>query len=293
MMRFCCFVVALIVGFQAEEFCINSDTVTLCVDNSLKGAISSIKTTKGLNLETIGYSWIGDQTYFNESNILSLNITSSNHNSITVIREILYNNYATLWLNDTYVVSAVDPSTIEWKLTIFNISERKPFATSISNQFNLSNISSNDMHYWTMHSGVYNNEYTPFVDITQLMNGTKVADSLYTQIGDLYVNKTIQNNAPNNQTREVSVFPLSIFISKTYGHGIAFIYDLNNDILLGGTMNINSEHQLFRRYYNRLSSDNSLTFTTYIRMNNGFDWRDTLNWTMSKFVNLFKPSGTP
>ena len=98
-----------------------------------------------------------------------------------------------------------DTSTIQWALNIFNISEKKPFRTSsISTQFNLSNISANDMHYWTMHSGIYNNEYTPFIDILQLRNGTKVADTLYTQIGDYYVDKTIRNNAPNNQPRQNS-----------------------------------------------------------------------------------------
>eukprot|EP01084_Bolivina_argentea_P159827 278349_1 len=281
--------------------CINGSALELCVSNEYFGAISSISTQLGLNLTTIGYSWIGNTSYFNPNQIISTNISSPNSNSITIIKDISSkdsnNNPFTLTLNDTYTILTSDPTTIEWILTINNVSCATPFSTIISTQLNLSNVSSTDMHYWTMQSGTFysgNNGYKPFVDVLQLLNGTNIDNTLYTQIGQDYVDASIQKNTPNKHTRNVSVFPISIFTSKQFNHGISLIYDINKDTLLGGTMNINSNHQLFRRYNNRLSNKmQPLTFTTYIRLNKGFTWRDTLNWTVNKFSNLFKPSGQP
>lgn len=275
--------------------CINSINVELCIDSNT-GSISKISTTKGLSLPTSGYSFISDDSYFDVNNVISLDISTNTANQITVLRNIMYNNQYTLTLNDTFSILGDDKSVISWKLTIKNITSSKPFATGISTSINFTNINSSDLYYWTLQSGNYykdlNTGYKPFVDVLKLLNGTDINNTIYSQIGDDYVDDSIMNNAPNGLTRRVSVFPLSIFTSKSLKHGISFIYDIN-DIILGATMNINSEHQLFQRYYNRLSPTNTLSFTTYIRLNDGFSWRDTMKWTIDKFSKLFKPSGQP
>ena len=292
----------LIVQPSRSQVCIDSDSLTLCV-NETSGSISSISALNtNLKLASNGFSWIGDDTFFNTKNILSLNVSSkANSNSISVVKTISHTTNHSVTLNDSFSVSSNDPSVIEWKLTLSDIVSPNniPFSTAIATQFNLTNT--DDIYYWTMHSGDYNANYTQFTNVLELLNGSEIKDTLYTQLGDKYVDSTIRNNAPNGHPRQVSVFPLSIFLSKSDNNGISFVYDLNSNvteytnIILGATMDINSKYQLFKRYYNKLypNMNKNIQFTTYIVLNKGFTWRDTLNWTVNKFPNIFKPSGSP
>eukprot|EP01084_Bolivina_argentea_P222765 377009_1 len=266
-----------------SDTCISSTTIKLCVNN--KGVVSSIYLIPtSFMLETNAYSWMGDNNI--QSDVLSVKTTKpTNSNWMYITKNIsVYINSSqsfaqNVTLNETFSVLPSDPSIIEWNLTIIpQTKDPIPFSTAIATQFNLT-ANENDIYYWTMHGGPYSET---FQNVLTMMNGN---NTLRTQLGWNYI-----YDYNISKDRETMPFPLSIFTSKSYNCGVSFIYDINNDYLLAASLDINSKYQVFQRYYNKLVYNKPIQFTTYIRMNYGFNWRDTLNWTMNMYKELFLPS---
>eukprot|EP01084_Bolivina_argentea_P069352 126209_1 len=276
--------VTVVTCLYADQFSISSSEMTITV-NSTTGSISSIATLgNDFQLNTNGYSWLGDDN--KQSIILNISVQSDNNTFINIIKHIAvytldsksYNE--TVNLNETFTIMNTDKSTIIWKLQILPQSTI-PWRTVISTQFNITNNNNHtydEIYYWTMHSGTSQTNWTNILDV---MIGEKI---LRTQLGNGYI-----YDSSISTGREIMPFPLSIFISKALNYGYAFIYDIN-DYILGASMDINSHFQLFQRYSNQLNSKNKpLEFKTYIRINRGSNWRDTLNWTMNYFSEYFLP----
>ena len=90
-----------------QSKCVKGNDVQLCIDANT-GIITEISTTMGLILETSGYSFLSDNSYFDSKNIISVDVSLNGDNDIRIIRNMLYDNEYTLTLNDTFFVSDDD-----------------------------------------------------------------------------------------------------------------------------------------------------------------------------------------
>ena len=266
---------------SSQNVCVSSTELTVCVDKS-NGNINSLSTKYGLNFTTFGQSYLGD---IKLPDILSVNVNYINNNSIIITKNItvytIISSY-NVTLNETISIYKNDKSVIEWKLNIISNSEKDIFRTNISTQLNILNENkNNDLYFWIPRNGTIGPTWT---DPLALYNSSQ---SLAVQLGNGYMH---WGAIPDiSYPIQFMVFPLSMILSKKYNHGIALIHDIN-DIIFGASININSTSILYQRYFNKISYKNpNLQFRTFLKVNKGFNFRNTMNWTSKEYPDLFYP----
>eukprot|EP01084_Bolivina_argentea_P102445 183524_1 len=267
---------------HAQNACVSSTELTVCINDEPSskqyGNICSISTKYGLNMTTNGSSWLGDTK---RPDVLNIQVVSDT-TIVTITKNITIYTVVSSYeakLVETISIYESDSSVIQWVVNIIP-NTQEIFRTNISTEMKILNEENNsDLYFWAMKTDTINDNN--WKDPMDLFDSNQI---LSLQLGDGYMSfGGISNNNP------ITLFPLHVILSKKNNNGIAFIYDLN-DVIFGASLDISSTSSLFQRYFNKISTNNKyLNFRTFIRVNKGFNVRDTLNWTVEQYPDLFYP----